>query len=144
MPNVVTENRSDADAAFVWEALKDIESFPSYMDVVRDIKIDEWSGERRVSSWSVMLKGSILEWQEEELIDEATRTITFRQLEGDLAYFNGHWAVGEQDGLTVLRLEVDFDIGIPLLAEMLNPVAALALEDNSTAILEHLQQRARR
>ncbi|HZN20290.1 MAG TPA: SRPBCC family protein [Micromonosporaceae bacterium] len=144
MPNVVTENRSDADAAFVWEALKDIESFPSYMDVVRDIKIDEWSAERRVSSWSVMLKGSILEWQEEELIDEATRTITFRQLEGDLAYFNGSWAVGEQDGLTVLRLEVDFDIGIPLLAEMLNPVAALALEDNSTAILEHLQQRARR
>jgi len=142
MPTVVTTKRSDADPATVWQAVKDIEAFPDYMDVVRSVRVDEWTGGRRVSSWSVLLKGSILEWQEEELIDDDSWTIEFRQLEGDLAYFNGQWTVTEEDGRTVVRLEVDFDIGIPLLAEMLNPVAVRALEDNSAEILEHLRLRA--
>ncbi|MBO4206720.1 type II toxin-antitoxin system RatA family toxin [Micromonospora echinofusca] len=143
MPTVTTSHTSNADPAEVWAALLDSESYASYMAEVREIKIVDWVGDRRVSRWSVLLKGSELEWEEEEFIDHDRRRIEFRQIDGDLAYFTGHWQVGADERGTTAELHVEFDIGIPMMAEMLNPVAARALEDNSRAILEHLGDRAR-
>jgi hypothetical protein len=40
-----------------------------------------------------------------------------------------------------VTLNVDFDIGIPLLADMLNPVASAALRENSQQMLAALEQR---
>ncbi|SCL26616.1 Ribosome association toxin PasT (RatA) of the RatAB toxin-antitoxin module [Micromonospora nigra] len=143
MPTVTTSHTSDADPGEVWSALLDSESYASYMAEVRAISIVEWTGDRRVSRWSVLLKGSELEWEEEEFIDHERRRIEFRQIDGDLAYFTGHWQVSTDERGTTAELHVEFDIGIPMMSEMLNPVAARALEDNSRAILEHLGDRAR-
>ncbi|SBT41772.1 type II toxin-antitoxin system RatA family toxin [Micromonospora auratinigra] len=143
MPTVTTSHTSAEDPALVWAALLDSESYASYMAEVREITVVEWVGDRRVSRWSVLLKGSELEWEEEEFIDHDRRRIEFRQIDGDLAYFTGHWQVSADDRGTVAELHVEFDIGIPMMSEMLNPVAARALEDNSRAILEQLGHRAR-
>ncbi|MBB5132282.1 ribosome-associated toxin RatA of RatAB toxin-antitoxin module [Thermocatellispora tengchongensis] len=140
---MTTRHTCAENADDVWAALLDSESYASYMDEVREISIVEWEGDRRVSHWSVLLKGSELEWEEEEFIDHERRRIEFRQLDGDLAYFNGHWQVTADEHGTTAELHVEFDIGIPLMSEMLNPVAARALEDNSRAILEQLGRRAR-
>lgn len=142
MPTVHTRHTTDQHADLVWAALLDLESFPSYMEEVRDIRILAEDGDRRVSEWKVLLKGSELEWQEEELIDRLHRRIEFHQTEGDLAYFNGQWQVTEHAEGSTVELQVEFDIGIPLMAEMLNPVAARALEDNSRRILAQLGERA--
>lgn len=143
MPTVTTSHTTGQDPDAVWAALLDSEAYASYMAEVREIKVVEWVGNRRVSRWSVLLKGSELEWEEEEFIDQEHRRIEFRQLEGDLAYFTGHWQVTSDERGTTAELHVEFDIGIPMMSEMLNPVAARALEDNSKAILEQLGNRAR-
>ncbi|MEV4625691.1 SRPBCC family protein [Micromonospora sp. NPDC049523] len=143
MPTVTTSHTSDQDPVDVWAALLDSESYAAYMAEVREIKVIEWQGDRRVSRWSVLLKGSELEWVEEEFIDHDRRRIEFRQIDGDLAYFTGHWQVTVDERGTTAELEVEFDIGIPMMSDMLNPVAARALEDNSRAILEQLESRAR-
>ncbi|MEU4559557.1 SRPBCC family protein [Actinoplanes sp. NPDC023936] len=142
MPIVITEHTTEQPADRVWTALLDTESFASYMEEVSEIRIVESDGDRRLSDWAVLLKGSLLEWQEEELIDRDRRRIEFRQTEGDLAYFFGHWQVTEHEQGCTVELRVEFDIGIPLMAEMLNPVAARALEDNSRRILGQLGERA--
>ncbi|MBQ1026024.1 type II toxin-antitoxin system RatA family toxin [Micromonospora sp. C95] len=142
MPIVNTSHDTEQRADRVWAALLDVESFASYMDEVNEIRILEHDGARRISAWKVLLKGSELEWQEVELIIEDRRRIEFRQTEGDLAYFFGHWQITERDDGCTVELHVEFDIGIPLMAEMLNPVAARALEDNSRRILEQLGERA--
>lgn len=143
MPTVTTSHTSAEDPDLVWKTLLDSESYASYMAEVREITVLEWEGDRRVSKWSVLLKGSELEWEEEEFIDHDRKRIEFHQIDGDLAYFTGHWQVTSDDRGTTAELHVEFDIGIPMMSEMLNPVAARALEDNSKAILEQLGNRAR-
>jgi ribosome-associated toxin RatA of RatAB toxin-antitoxin module len=143
MPTVTTSHTSGDDPGEVWAALLDSESYASYMEEVREVRVVEWDGDRRVSRWSVLLKGSELEWEEEEFIDHERRRIEFRQLDGDLAYFTGHWEVSSDERGTTAELHVEFDIGIPMMSEMLNPVAARALEDNSQAILRRLGERTR-
>ena len=41
---------------------------------------------------------------------------------------------------SLVTLHVDFDIGIPLLADMLNPIARTALEDNAVLMLRALER----
>lgn len=142
MPTVTTSHTTQEDPAEVWETLLDNESYPSYMPEVRDITVVSRQGDVRVSRWLVLLKGSELEWEEEEFIDHDKRRIDFRQTEGDLAYFTGYWQVSSDGQVTTVELHVEFDIGIPMMSDLLNPVAARALEDNSQAMLTHLGKRA--
>jgi ribosome-associated toxin RatA of RatAB toxin-antitoxin module len=142
MPEVSTTYTTTADAAAVWAALLDSESYSSYMREVREIKIVESGENSRISSWAVLLKGSELEWTEQEDIDHERRRIDFRQIEGDLASFTGYWQVTADASGTTAELYVNFDIGIPMMSEMLNPVAARALEDNSQLILRHISDLA--
>lgn len=143
MPFVDVESRIHVPADRVWQAMVDIESFPEYMDSVRSAKVVSLSDDstHRVSAWSATLKGSILEWLEDEHIDHDGRCIEFTQLDGDLDVFRGTWRIIEQDGVSVVRLQAEFEIGIPLLADMLNPVAARALRDNQDQMLQSLERR---
>lgn len=142
MPVVRTQHTTDCPVDQVWKVLLDCEAFPGYMPEVREIKILKEDGDWRWSRWAVLLKGSELEWDERERIDHDAHRIEFEQVEGDLAYFTGYWQVSTSPEGTVVELSVEFDIGIPLMAEMLNPVAARALEDNSRAILDQIGRRA--
>ncbi|MGW8378042.1 SRPBCC family protein [Streptomyces sp. ODS28] len=142
MPTVTTSHTTQEDPAKVWEVLLDNESYPGYMAEVQDITVLRRDGDVRVSKWQVLLKGSELEWEEEEFIDHGRRRIDFRQIDGDLAYFTGHWQVSVDERGTTVELHVEFDIGIPMMSDLLNPVAARALEDNSRAMLAHLGDRA--
>ncbi|SDH49140.1 Ribosome association toxin PasT (RatA) of the RatAB toxin-antitoxin module [Actinokineospora alba] len=142
MPIVHTKHTTDRPPADVWAAVLDCESFPTYMAEVVDVRLLEDEGARRLARWSVLLKGSELEWEEEEVVDAERMRIDFQQLDGDLAYFAGYWQVSAVGDATLVELYVDFDIGIPLMADMLNPVAARALEDNAKGILVSLGDRA--
>jgi uncharacterized membrane protein len=142
MPTVSTVSLSGQPIDRVWREVLDIASFPSYMDEVREVDILREEGALRRSRWSILLKGSILEWEEEEEIDAGNRKITFRQIEGDLAYFTGWWHVRQTEEGVSTEMHVEFDIGIPLLADMLNPVAARALEENAQKILSRIDTRA--
>ncbi len=143
MPHVVSRTTCAASAESVWERLKDIESYPSYMEVVRSVEVEnELADGRRQSSWSVLLKGSILEWREEEVIDESKRTMAFHQIDGDMEVFTGQWTVSSEPDGTVITMEATFDIGIPLLAAMLNPVAEKALRDSCGEIARAVGARA--
>ncbi|MGY5128287.1 type II toxin-antitoxin system RatA family toxin [Streptomyces nigrescens] len=143
MPLVHVEIHIAAPPEDSWNAVVDVESYPACMDSVQSVTVVERSGEdRRTTAWSVHLKGSVLEWVEAEQLDHAARRFDFHQVSGDLAHFIGHWAVQPcDDGGSLVSLTVEFEIGIPLLAEMLNPVAATALRDNAQQMLHALERR---
>ena len=128
----------------VWEAVLDVESYPRYMETVKSVKeLRRLPDGSRETEWSVLLKGSVLEWVERDVVLEAERKVLFEQTEGDLEVFEGEWTVSEQPGGAVtVRLFVNFDIGIPLLASMLNPVAERALKENSRTMLQEIEKRA--
>jgi uncharacterized membrane protein len=142
MPKVTIELPIRASIEEVWEILLDVGGYSDVMDHVRSVEVlEEIDGRKRQVAWSVLLKGSILEWVEEEQIDRENYSIVFKQLSGDLEFFDGHWslqAVGERE--TTALFEVVFEIGIPPLAEMLNPVAQRALHESSIEILRGIEQ----
>lgn len=140
MPHVTVHLEIQAPPAATWTAVKDIEEYPRFMKNVRSVEIVATESGSRVSRWSTLLKGSILAWTETEAIDDERMTIEFHQLDGDLDLFAGHWRVTPtSDGRVLVELSVDFEIGIPLLADMLNPVAARALEQNAESMLREIE-----
>jgi len=144
MPHVEVELTIDAPPKAVWATVIDIESYPEAMEDVRSVGIVEETGPgTRTTAWSVRLKGSVLEWTEEERLDHDAMRVDFQQVSGDLANFCGYWKVRSADDgrSSIVTLNVDFDIGIPLLADMLNPVASAALRENSQQMLAALEQR---
>ena len=144
MPEVALDMDIHAPAADLWDAIVAVDRYPASMENVRSVEIldDDRDGKRR-SLWSVLLKGSILEWEEVETIDPQRLTMTFEQVAGDMLTLDGEWRVSpEGDARTSVRLRVSFDIGIPLLAEMLNPAAQRALRDNCAEMLRGVERAA--
>jgi ribosome-associated toxin RatA of RatAB toxin-antitoxin module len=144
VPEVKIDVETQAPIERVWETVIAIERYQDSMDTVRSVRIvKEIDERRRRAAWSVLLKGSILEWEEEEHLDHDTHTVVFKQLRGDLEHFDGHWileALGPKR--TRVVFEVVFEIGIPMLAEMLNPVAQRSLHENCTEMLRGIEHAA--
>jgi ribosome-associated toxin RatA of RatAB toxin-antitoxin module len=137
MPNVELDLDIRAPVERVWLAVTDIERYSRTMENVRSARVLEViSTTARRCAWSVTLKGSILEWEEIEHLDHDRHIVEFNQLSGDMEVFAGRWTLEERSpALTNVRFSVDFEIGIPLLAEMLNPVAQRSLRDNCSEML---------
>lgn len=142
MPEVNIDLDIRAPIERVWDSVLDIESYEESMDNVRWVRLVGPDDEHvRRAEWSVLLKGSILEWEEEEEIDHDAHKVVFKQLRGDLEFFDGYWTLEELGpNRTRAYFEVAFEIGIPMLAEMLNPVAQRALEENGTEMLRGIER----
>jgi ribosome-associated toxin RatA of RatAB toxin-antitoxin module len=124
----------------VWNVVCDFESHPEYMPDVLDIRYLERDGDTALSSWRVLLNGSELTWDERDFFHPPHR-IDFDQTEGDLEVFRGSWTLSETaTGVNVL-LEIEFDLGIPSLAAVLDPVGIQAIHSNSRSMLSAISER---
>ncbi|GAB2963056.1 MULTISPECIES: type II toxin-antitoxin system RatA family toxin [Streptomyces] len=143
MPHVEVNLPIKAPAAEAWAAVTRLEDYAAYMENVESVTvIGETDTGARTSEWSVLLKGSVLEWIESDTLDHDARVMSFDQVSGDLDVFNGYWRVEDTgDGTSVVTFVVDFEIGIPLLADMLNPVATKALRENAEHMLHAIERR---
>jgi len=145
MPTVKVDLPVRAPIEKVWATVVDVERYQESLDSVRSARIVEQLADGRVrrAAWSVLLKGSILEWEEEEHLDPESYSIDFRQLRGDLEHFDGRWVL-EANGTeeTTVLFEVVFEIGLPLLADMLNEAAQRSLEENCNEMLRGIERTA--
>ncbi|MBT2389530.1 type II toxin-antitoxin system RatA family toxin [Streptomyces maoxianensis] len=130
-----TTHTSAGTADQLWQVLLDCEAFPSYMEGVNEVTITGEEEGRRSSSWVVELKGSEMEWDQEDVIDTERRRLEFRQTDGDLAQYEGYWQVVADGAGATLELNVEFDIGLPMVAEMIHPAVAKALEGYQQGIV---------
>lgn len=148
MPTVTVIERLHTPLDKVWALICDVRGYPRLMRSVREITVREEAVDdagitSAVTEWEIELKGSILRWTEREHRDPLRHRITYEQLDGDMERFEGWWQVTEVDiDVTQVELVVDFEIGIPLLKPMLEPVAVRAIERNSTEMLLSLGPRA--
>ena len=136
MPLIVVRERIEGPIAKVWELVKNIEDYPRFMQPVKEVTVLSRSGDVVDAEWEVELKGSLLRWSERETAHPADYRIDFVQIDGDLEKFEGHWDLQAiSENVTEVELQVDFEIGIPTLRDMLNPVAEKALRENSITML---------
>ena len=138
-------NQSASD---VYATLADFERYPELCAAVRSVAIIERSGSRTVSKWEVTFRAGLLRWTEEDTFDPAALSITFRQLEGDIAVFDGSWQCFDRQGFdrqgfdaapgSEIVFAARLDMGIPSLADALEPIAVRTLIDNTVLIVRGL------
>lgn len=138
LEHIVVERRMQLPIETVWERVVDIEAYPSFMRDVISVTVSSNDETGRIAEWAIRLRGSILKWRERGIIDPVARVIRFEQVDGDLDVFQGAWFVESKPDGVVARLEASFQIGIPLLATMLTPIAVRTFRDNAEAMLRDL------
>ena len=142
MPFIETTIVVDAPARAVYELAKDQARFPEFMPDVESVTIVADEGARVVSRWKTLVEEAPIEWLEEDLFDDAALRVDFRLIEGDLDTFEGSWTFVERDGATLVTLGVEYDFGVPTLAELIGPTLQRKVRENSEMMLAALKREA--
>ena len=125
-------------ASDVYGTLADFERYPELSDAVRSVTVTEVSENFTVSHWEVAFRAGLLCWTEEDTFDPGALSITFRQLQGDAAVFDGSWQCADAAQGSEIVFSARLDMGIPSLADALEPIAARTLIDNIVSIVNGL------
>lgn len=128
----------DKPASDVYQTLADFERYPRLCDAVRSVAVTQVSDNVTVSHWEVTFRAGLLRWTEEDTFDPGTLSITFRQLEGDVAVFDGSWQCADAGPGSEIVFSARLDMGIPSLADALEPIAARTLTGNIVSIVRGL------
>lgn len=142
MPYVETSIVIAAPARAVYELAKEQERFPEFMPDVESISILERRPDRVLSRWKTLVEEAPIEWTEEDRFDDDGLRIDYKLLEGDLDKFEGSWTFSENGGATHVVLGVDFDFGVPTLAELIGPTLERKVRENSEMMLAALKRKA--
>ena len=132
---------SGVPLARVWDVVADMERYPATMADVLEVTFLERSDTRAVSSWRVLLNGSELTWTEEDEFVPMS-AIHFCQIEGDLEVLRGVWTLEEVPGGVSVTIRTEFDLGIPSLAAVLDPIGIQAIKANSRQMLSSIGRTA--
>jgi ribosome-associated toxin RatA of RatAB toxin-antitoxin module len=97
---------------------------------------------RVISRWKTLVEEAPIEWIEEDRFDDEGLRIDYKLLEGDLDKFEGAWTFVERDGTTDVLLGVDYDFGVPTLAELIGPTLQKKVRENSEMMLAALKTQA--
>ncbi len=144
MPYVESTIVIDAPAKLVYELAKDQERFPQYMPDVETVTVIERRPDGAISRWKTLVEEAPIEWIEEDRFDDAALRIDYKLLEGDLDKFEGAWTFEFLGGRTHVVLGVDYDFGVPTLAELIGPTLEKKVRENSEMMLAALKHEAER
>ncbi|MGP6158547.1 MAG: type II toxin-antitoxin system RatA family toxin [Vulcanimicrobiaceae bacterium] len=142
MPYVETKIVIDAPAREVYELTKLLERFPEYMPDVESVTILERGGDRMISRWKTLVEEAPIEWTEEDRFDDAALRVDYKLIEGDLDTFEGSWTFESVGGCTSVTLGVEYDFGVPTLAELIGPTLQRKVRENSEMMLAALKREA--
>jgi ribosome-associated toxin RatA of RatAB toxin-antitoxin module len=142
MPYVESRIVIDAPARVVYELAKDQERFPEFMPDVETVSIVERRADGAISRWKTLVEEAPIEWTEEDRFDDEALRIEYRLIEGDLDKFEGAWTFEHRDGATHVVLGVDYDFGVPTLAELIGPTLQKKVRENSEMMLAALKRQA--
>ncbi len=142
MPVVEVAIVIDAPARAVYELAKAQERFPQYMPDVESVTVVERRPDGVLARWKTLIEDAPIEWLEEDRFDDAALRIDYRLLEGDLERFEGSWTFVPEPGGTLVTLVVDYDFGVPTLAELIGPTLRKKVRENAEMMLAALKGHA--
>lgn len=108
---------------------------------VRTVEPDEGDG-RQVTDWVWNLKGARIRYRERDIHDAERLHIHVEQIQGDLKRYVTDWHFLPAAGGTRFTSRVEFDMGIPMLSGLLDPVARLVIRRTVDALVNAIKSRA--
>jgi len=142
MPYVETAIDIAAPARQIYELAKAMERYPDFMPDVETVTVLKREGNTTTTRWKTLVEEAPIEWTEVDVFDDEHTRIDYRLIEGDLDKFEGAWTFEERDGVTHVVLGVEYDFGVPTLAELIGPTLQKKVEENSLMMLTALKTRA--
>ena len=127
-----------ADATDVFARVADFARYPEFTDAVREVTIRSAVDGSFISDWAVTFRNGIMRWSEQDTVDPERRVITFSQLDGDFESFEGSWRVDTAGPDVIVWFDAGFDLGMPSLAAVMDPIAEKALVQHIESILTGL------
>lgn len=122
----------------VFELLCDFERYPDLCPTVLEVTVDEDVTPIQ-SSWTVRFRDGLMMWTETDEVDEERLEVRFEQIDGDFEELSGGWRVLPRgDGGAEIEFTSEFDVGIPSIGDVVNPLAERTLYDNSAELLRGL------
>jgi len=142
VPFIEAEIVVDAPVRDVYELAKDQERFPEFMPDVETVRVLERRPDSILTRWKTLVEDAPIEWTEEDRFDDDATRIDYKLLEGDLEKFEGSWKFEERDGATFVKLGIEYDFGVPTLAELIGPTLAKKVRENAEMMLAGLKKEA--
>ena len=142
MPYVETSIAIAAPARVVYELAKEQERFPQFMPDVETVTVLERHPTHILTRWKTLVEDAPIEWIEEDRFDDEAMRIDYKLLEGDLDKFEGAWTFIENGGQTHVTLGVEYDFGVPTLAELIGPTLERKVRENSDMMLAAIKREA--
>jgi len=141
MPYVEVATAIKCDRALIYPILKDMEKFPDFMADLVSVEVVERKGNTTLSKWVSDVDGRVIKWTELDTFDDENMHISYRQTEGDLKNFEGEWILPPTPEGTEVKLTVDFEFGIPMIAPLLNPILKKKVRENSLNMLKAIKEK---
>ena len=120
----------------VLAAATDFAKWPEMSDAVVSVRVDPGEGES-TSYWEVLFREGILKWSQRDQ-DVADTRRAFELIEGDPLVWHGAWSAEASGGDTHVRLDAEFDLGMPSLSHVLDPMGVEAIEDAVQSVMRGL------
>jgi hypothetical protein len=114
----------------------DYRRWPEASEAVHSVEVQATGASSSLSRWEVSFRGGLMRWTERD--DWCALEQRFSLVEGDPQDFTGAWTAAARDGGCTLQLAGEFDLGMPSLRHVLDPIAIEALEEAITDVLEVL------
>jgi len=125
----------------IYPILKEMDKYPEFMPDLVSVDVLERRDNTTITKWVSNVDGRIIRWTEQDIFDDVSMHISYQQLEGDLQKFAGEWVLTPMDGGTEIKLTVDFEFGIPMIAGLLNPILKKKVRINSENMLKSIKER---
>lgn len=125
----------------IYSIAKEMERYPDFMKDVEKVTVLRREGNKTTTEWITSVEDTPIYWKEEDQFDDEERVITYRLLEGDLDKFEGMWSFVEDSEGTNVTLTVDYDFGVPMLAELIGPTLDQKVRENCAMMLEGMKKK---
>jgi len=142
MPYVECSIDVEAPAVTVYELAKEQDRFPEFMPDVETVVVLERHPDHVITRWKTLVEDAPIEWTEKDVFDDANLRIDYELIEGDLDTFEGAWTFVEDGATTRVVLGVEYDFGVPTLAELIGPTLEKKVRENSDMMLAALKAEA--
>lgn len=111
----------------------DFECWPELSESVLSVRGDE-----ETTFWEVAFREGVLKWSQRDRLDADAGVGRFDLIEGDPLAFSGTWRVAPNGDGCTLTFDAEFDLGMPSLGHVLDPMAVEALEDAVASVARGL------
>jgi coenzyme Q-binding protein COQ10 len=120
---------------------QNIEQLAKFLPDLQEVRILKKNMNEVDSFWKGSFQGREVKWTERDIWDETNKECRFFILEGDFKVYQGMWKfIPLSDKETKVELEIEYDLGLPLVGALINTFLKKKMLENAQAMLKALKQ----